>query len=273
MAPLEIKKSTGETQDFDEEKLLRSLCLAGASDELAQKIVTQLKINIPEGASTKKVFTQAFRLLKKESKFLASQYSLAKSIHELGPDGFLFEQYVCAIFSAMGYESSTNYFAKGRCVKHEIDIIAKNDSKVIFCECKFHNHPTYKNDLKTALYVQARHEDLKANSTNNLSEFWLISNTKFSKDAIEYAECVGLKLLGPNYPHKSALADLAKKYHVHPITCLTSLKKIDAKKLLKQKVVLTKQLIDNPKILEDLKIKATNREQIIKEATTLMQIQ
>lgn len=272
MSPYEIKKSSGEAQEFDEKKLLRSLRFAGASNELANKIVARIRLKIPEGASTRNVFSEAFRLLKKESKALASQYSLAKSIHELGPDGFLFEKYICAIFQAMGYESSTNHFAKGRCVRHEIDIVAKNDTKVIFCECKFHNHPSYKNDLKTALYVQARHEDLKANSENKLTEFWLISNTQFSKDAIEYAECVGLKILGPNYPHKSALADLAKKYHVHPITCLTGLKKGDAKRLLQQKIVLTQELIDNPKLLEKLQIKAIYRDQIITEAKNLMGI-
>lgn len=268
----EIKKITGESQEFDKNKLLRSLRFAGASDELANTIVAQVEKKVPEGASTKKVFAEAFRLLKKESRILASQYSFPKSIHELGPDGFLFEKFICALFNAMGYQASTNQFAKGKCVRHEIDIIAKQNNKVLFCECKFHNHPAYKNDLKTALYVQARHEDLKSNSQNKLTEFWLISNTKFSKDAIQYAECAGLKLLGPNYPHESALADLAKKFHVHPITCLTSLKKIDAKRLLKQKVVLIQELIDNPKVLEKLNLNSDYSERIIQEAKNLLQI-
>jgi hypothetical protein len=269
MSPNEVKKSTGVFEKFDEAKLYKSLMFAGASEKQAKKIVDTVKSKVPEGASTRKVFNQAFRLLKKESKVLASQYSLIKSVQELGPDGYLFEKFMCGIFQAMGYQASTNSFARGKCVKHEIDILAKKPNKRIFCECKFHNHPGYKNDLKTALYVQARHMDLRENPENQLTEFWLISNTKFTKDAIDYAECSGLKLLGPNYPTRKALADMAKKYKVHPITCLTSLRKADAKILMKKKVVLTKELLANPKLLDDLRLTKEQSDQILIEARNL----
>lgn len=272
MTPDKIKKSSGEFELFNEDKLYRSLVIAGASEKQARRIVSQVKKKVPEGSSTRKIFSHAFRLLKKESKLLASHYSLSKSIHELGPDGFLFEKYICALFHSMGYEASTNHYLSGKCVKHEIDILAKKNNETIYCECKFHNHPSYKNDLKTALYVQARHEDIKSNPDNNLSEFWLISNTKFSTDAIDYSECAGLKILGPNYPHKEALGDLSKRFHVYPITCLTSLKKIYVKSLLKDGIILTKELIDSPKLLDKLNLPYEEKEKTLTEIKTLMRL-
>lgn len=270
MKRIEVEKSSGEIESFNEHKLLQSLIFAGATPKQAHKIVKIVKEKAQNGISTRKVFAQAFRLLKKESKVLASHYSLSKSIHELGPDGFLFEKFISALFKAMGFETSTNNYVSGKCVKHEVDIIAKKANECIYCECKFHNHPSFKNDLKTALYVQARFQDLKSNSANNLSSFWLISNTKFSSDAIDFAKCSGLTLLGPNYPHKKALGDLAKQYHVQPITCLTTLKKSDAKKLLKKEVLLIKQLLKNPNHLDDLKLNDDQKVRIIKEIKNLV---
>lgn len=266
----EVKKSSGEFEKFNEQKLYRSLVLAGASKEQAKKIVYLVKRRVTPGCSTRKVFSLAFRLLKKESKVLASQYSLTKSIHELGPDGFLFEKYICALFKKMGYLASTNNSIEGKCVRHEVDIIAQKKSKKIYCECKFHNHPSYKNDLKTALYVQARHADIKENPLNKLSDFWLISNTKFSSDAIKYSECVGLKLLSPNYPRTKALGDLAKKFHVHPITCLTTLKKKHAKKLLSDGIILASDILRNPKSLEHINIGNFEKDNILNEIKNLL---
>lgn len=269
MTPSEIKKSSGEFEEFNKQKLYKSLIFAGASENQAKRIVEIVRKRIHEGTSTRKVFAHAFRLLKKESKILASQYSFSKSIHELGPDGFLFEKYICSLFSAMGYRASTNHYINGKCVKHEVDIIATKNNQKIFCECKFHNHPAYKNDLKTALYVQARHVDIMENSDNDLDEFWLISNTKFSNDAIDYSKCTGLKLLGPNYPQKHALGDLAKKYHVHPITCLTSLKKKYAKLLLKRDFIIASEILKDLKILDQLSVPKDEQEMIIDEIKNL----
>ena len=56
---------------------------------------------------------------------------MPKAIHELGPDGYHFEQFIAAIFKAQGYKISTNNIIKGRCVKHELDVIAKKNNKNI----------------------------------------------------------------------------------------------------------------------------------------------
>lgn len=245
-----IKKNSGDEEEFSKRKLEYSLVCAGASKDQATRISSQVYTKCSAGHTTKKIYNEAFKILKKESKILASQYSMTKAISELGPDGYNFEKFVSSVFRGLGFESSSNHIKRGRCVKHEIDVIARKGKRVVFSECKFHNSPTTKNDLKTALYVYARYLDLKENPENELTEFWLISNTKFSKDAIQYANCVGLTLLGPNFPARNALADMAKETKVYPVTALTTLKKAHARALLKNGFVLSYEVQKDPSILQ-----------------------
>lgn len=262
-----IKKSTGEFEEFSKEKLKYSLIISGATADQANAILKQISPYIAKGISTKKIYRLAFRQLKKVDKKLASNYSLTKSIHELGPEGFHFEKFICEIFRAKGYEAKTNVRLDGKCVSHEIDVMASKPKYNVGCECKFHNRVGIKNDLKTTLYVKARYDDLMANPQNNLKEFWLISNTKFSKDAIQYANCAGLRLLGPNYPRSHALADLALKYKIFPITCISSLKKSEAKLLLNNGIILTKDLINKKNLLKKFGIEKI--EEVIDEILNL----
>ena len=269
MNAFNILKKSGKSEEFNRQKLEYSLVCAGATRELSKRITSEVYSCCSEGTSTRKIFNHAFRLLKKESKTIAAQYSMPKAIHELGPDGYNFEKFIAAIFKSQGYSVTSNKIIKGRCVKHELDVIAKKQGKNIYCECKFHNKAGTKNDLKTALYVHSRYLDLKENPECDITEFWLISNTKFSKDAIEYAKCVGLHLLGPNYPCHNALADLAKKTHIHPITALTSLKKTHARQLLKKGIVLTFEIAKNQETLDSLSLSDEQKHNIIAEVEAL----
>ena len=62
---------------------------------------------------------------------------------------------------------------------------------------KFHNELGMKSDLKVALYVKARVDDLKKHKAERgerpIDEGWIITNTKFSKMAVQYANCNGMK--------------------------------------------------------------------------------
>ena len=140
--------------------------------------------------------------------------------------------------------------ARGRCVEHEIDVIAWNDSKLIIAEAKFHNDIVLKSDLKVALYVGARFDDLKETlfdaegEKRKYDEAYLITNTKFTSSAIEYAECKGLALIGWNYPSGANLHNMIEDFNLHPITALTTLTGSEKRELLSNGIVLCKQLVD-----------------------------
>jgi hypothetical protein len=250
-----IVKATGEREEFDPQKLRSSLQRARAGSETIEKVLNQVQKELKDGASTKDIYVHAFALLRKEEKPAAISYSLRKAILDLGPTGFPFEQFVAEIFRAKGFETTTDYIAQGQCVEHEIDIVAWNESKLIMTEAKFHNELGIKSDLKIALYIQARWEDLadqKFAEFNNrkLDEGWLVTNTKFSESAIKYAMCKNMKLVGWNYPAQGNLQDLVEECHLHPITCLESITPSDEKLLMEAGIVLCKQARDNRDILK-----------------------
>ena len=267
-----IKKNSGEKEQFSKDKLVYSLIYAGASKDLARKIADEVYGKCFSGMSTRKIYSLAFAKLKKVSRSLASQYSIRKALLELGPDGYHFEKFIASLFEAKGYKVKTNQDKQGRCVRHEVDVIATRATEVNYCECKFHNRSGIKNDLKVALYVKARGDDLKENKENNLTRFWLISNTKFSKDAIQYSECAGLKLLGPTYPRESSLMYWIKETRNHPITSLTTLKKQDTKAVLKAGIVNINELLKSRALLSKIGYTDQQIEKIFNEVKELKRV-
>lgn len=272
MNALQILKNSGNYEEFSLDKLIRSLMKSGLSEDKARQIASLLKAKCDDKTTTKKLYRQALNLIKKESKVLASKYSMSKSITALGPDGYHFEKFVSKVFEGLGYESRTNLFLHGKCIKHEVDVMAKNASETFYCECKFHNNQSTKNDLKTALYVNARYQDIRSNPNNKIDSFWLISNTKFSKDAITYSECAGLTLLGPNYPEANTLTQLATKARVFPIAALTCLKKKHIKLLLEQHCITVNDLYKNNDLYQLLDFKDSEYLKIEKEIESLIKV-
>jgi hypothetical protein len=161
------------------------------------------------------------------------------------------------------------------CVTHEVDVTAQKDNRHIMVECKFHNQPGVKSDVKVALYVQARFEDVakkwqqEPSHGQRFHEAWLVTNTKLTTDAIRYASCVGMTAIGWRFPEDNSLEHLIEQFNLHPLTCLTSLSDTRKQSLLSQGVVLCKELIDNPNTLQLVGANETEIKQIIQEAKEL----
>src|SRR6185503_5142356 len=117
---------------------------------------------------------------------------------------------------------------------------AERRGKRIGIEAKFHNDPGGKTDIKDALYVKARYDDLRAAplASQKVDEGWLVTNTRFTRNAIHYAQCSGLTLLGWDYPSNRGLFTMIETARVHPLTCLTTLSQGEKQRLLEQKIVL-----------------------------------
>ena len=267
-----ISKATGEREEFNSQKLLSSLMRAQASREIAEKIVAQIESELKEGDTTREIYHHAFKLLEDEERPAAVRYSLRRAIMELGPTGFPFENFIAEIFRTKGFETTTDFIAQGECAEHEIDITAWNKDKLIMIEAKFHNEYGVKSDLKVALYIKSRWDDLANQEFENfgpnkrrLDEGWLITNTKFSESAIKYAKCRNMKLIGWNYPEKGNLQDMVEEAHLHPITCLNSITQSDEKLLMEAGIILCKQAKDNPDILKQTGLSNEKIEKMMKE--------
>lgn len=276
---IQITKADGNKELFEEQKLIDSLKNSGGSDEIIEEILSHIEKEMYDGMPTSEIYSRAFKLLRSHSLPIAVKYSLRRALSELGPDGFPFEKYVAKIFETWGYNTLTDQSVLGVCVPHEVDVVAWNESKLIMVEAKFHNELDMKSDLKVVLYIKARFDDLKGNMFDyggikrNLTEGWLITNTKFTEQAIKYGECNGVKMLGWNYPRKGNLQDIIEELHLHPFTCLVSVSNTFKRELLSKGVVLCMDIYNNPEVLDEVGMKSPEKEEVIKEIKEVCGIQ
>ena len=265
-----IIKADGVRELFDREKLLRSLRKIGTEKETAEMIVFKIEADLTEGNTTREIYKKAFTLLKKHQRPVALRYSLKRAIAELGPSGFPFEKFVAEIFKAQGYQAVTDQIAMGTCVPHEVDVVAYNDQELIMTEAKFHTDFSTHSDLKVALYIKARFDDLQGSifkyggKERKLTKGMLITNTNFSSTAIQYGECAHLNMIGWNYPRDNNLHHLIERFNLVPVTVLTTLTQTEKKMFLANNIVLSKQLGDFGLLksygFDDLKAQSVVRE-------------
>ena len=120
-----ITKASGESVPFSADKLKLSLERAGANEDEIDRIIEEISSELYEGISTKKIYRTAFNLLKKDSGHLAAKYHLKRAIMELGPSGYPFEKFIGEILRYQGYKTTVGEIVQGKCVNHEIDVIAE----------------------------------------------------------------------------------------------------------------------------------------------------
>jgi len=273
---LTITKSDGTKQLFEEEKLADSLRRAGAALEAIDEIVDEVEAKMKDGMTTDEIYKAAFQLLRKHSQTVAVKYSIRRALLELGPEGFPFERFVARMFQSWKYETLTDQTVLGSCISHEIDVVAWDAKKLIMVEAKFHNEFGLKSDSKVALYIQARREDLQEISFDyggikrTFSEFWLVTNTKFTDQAITYGGCKDLKMVGWNYPEKGNLHDLIDQNGLHPVTCLTLLTHQEKKDLIGRGVIVCIDLEKRADILKEIGVKEDRIAKIKEEAALIV---
>lgn len=264
-----IAKSDGTTQLFDRNKLLSSLARSGAAPDMAEEVTREIEKNVSSGATTQEIYSRAFAHLKRHKHGAAARYSLKLAILNFGPSGFPFESYIAELFRAEGYKAKVDQIIRGACVEHEVDVVVDKKTETIYAEAKFHNTAGFKTDLKTTLYVEARVEDIAAYHKTTIARGLLVTNTKFTSYAVQYARCKGLELLGWEYPHGATLQDRIEKARLYPVTALTTLNNREKTALLKDRVVLCRALPDEGEALTRAGISGRKANRVMEEVGVL----
>jgi hypothetical protein len=266
----DIIKNNGETELFDPEKLRHSLRRSGASDVVVNEITKQIEESLKDGMTTSDIYQNAFKILDRKERKPAVKYSIRRSILNMGPSGFPFEKFVAELFEAKGYKTETGVFVKGKCIEHELDMVAYKENKLILAEVKFHNKLEIKTDTKVALYIKARLDDLReeeftfGGDKRNMTTGLLVTNTKFTHTAKKYVKCAGgMELISWDYPEKGNLYDMIEETATHPITCIPQLTKRNKEELLEKGIVNCQSLKDNTGILKEIGIKDPEIENIM----------
>lgn len=253
-----VLKANGVREAFEPEKLKASIMRSGASAEEAEQVLEHLLPELYNDISTGEIYRHAFEILRSLERPVARRYSLRRAVMDLGPSGFPFEDFIAQILEAKGFKCLTRQTVLGGCVPHEVDVVAWNSTKLIMCEAKFHNELGIKSDIKVALYIKARFDDIKENVFNYggenrpITDAWLITNTKFSSTAIHYGVCKNLTMIGWNYPEKGNLQDMIEESGLHPVTCLSTLSAGEKKLLLDRKIVFCSSIKSDPSLLKEV---------------------
>ncbi len=272
-----IQKANGSLVLFNREKLVGSLVRSGAKEVQANSIADEIEIHLVQGMKTQKIYQKAFKLLRSGNRPAASNYQLKRAVMDLGPSGYPFEHLVSAIFRHQGYQVKTGIIMQGICVTHEVDVFAENEHEVNFIECKFHNQPGVKSDVKIAMYVNSRVIDLKnrwlkdhPDEKRKISG-GLVTNTKLTEDARVFASCSGILGIGWDTPHKLAIMEQLTDMRLLPITLIPSLTKREREEIVKNGIVLCRELIQAEEKMESLMIESYRIEKLIAEAKEIME--
>jgi hypothetical protein len=272
---IRVTKMSGDQVLFDEEKLKRSLRRSRADEDIIAEVMAKVKTQLYDSMPTKDIYNLAFSYLKKHSSFSASRYKLKSAILELGPSGFPFEKYIAELLKYNKYTTEVGTIVQGHCVSHEIDIIAINEEKHLIIECKFHSDQRRFCDIKVPLYIHSRFKDVelklkeKHPQGNKTYLGGLVTNTRFSSDALQYGNCMGMFMLGWDYPLNRSLKMLIDQSGLHPLTSLLTLTKNEKEQLLTVGIVLCRDLIKEEKKLRSINISEPRIRKILEEVSSI----
>lgn len=273
MASYQVIKINGEKEDFSPKKVYYSAMRAGAPAFLAKNIAKEVEGEVYNGIKTTEIFKKVKDRLKKESFQLSLRFNLKEGMKKLGPAGFVFEDFVRQIFSRLGMKVKGNKILSGKCCSYEIDFIAEKEGKIYIGECKYRNSGEDKIDVNVCLKAFAILDDVKsAGKFSPDLNFLIVTNSKFTNQAIKYSNCKGIKLLGWNYPKNEGLEDLIDKYKLYPITILPSFKSYQAEIFKSEGVMLVDEILglDIVKFSKKVNIPKNQLESLKREAEALL---
>ncbi len=271
---MKITKADGGVEEFKPQKLISSLKKAGANPQEISRIVSSIESSLLDSMKTQMIYQKAFQMLRESDEPIAAKYSLRRAVFGLGPTGFPFEDFLGKIFEAEGYQTKRRLILKGKCATHEIDLAAYSPSHSFVAEAKFHMHPGIKSDLQVAMYSYARYLDLESarickEDVCGIISLSVITNTKFTEAAIQYAKCSGIDLLSWDYPKHNSLHSKIEKLGVYPITTLARLSTTQKQVLLSNGVILCSEIIKNPQELQRIGLSGTKIDAVLREAVAL----
>lgn len=277
---MDVIKTTGEKEIFSSDKLCQSIVDSGAPKQMAETICKAVEDKIEPGATTTKIWRMALGHLIKEDLRLGVDYSLRRGLAALGPTGFLFEQFVEALLQAYDFNTQRNVMMSGASgVVHEIDVLARQGERHALVEAKYKNQNELKTSVDVIMYAGARLDDIEAyqqknekGGSRNKHEMWVVTNTKFTKSSIKYAQYKNITLIGWKYPRGGGLEQLIAEKRMYPITVLPSLSPDEREKFTRKGIILVRDLLpyDPTYIAAEFDVPPEIARMIVEEAYVLV---
>lgn len=272
-----IKKASGHAEIFSKDKIRSSFIRSGVSKNLADETARLIEKRLKPTTSSEELYRHAHKYLLEKRPEAAARYSLKRAIMQLGPAGYIFERYMARIFEKYGYTTKVGQIIKGYCVNHEIDVVALKKGRHYMIECKYHNRPGTRSDVKVALYTYGRFLDVEKmwrsirGHRDLFHQPWLVTNTRCTSEAIKYARCVNLRIVAWRYPPSRGLEYFIEKKRLYPVTILPSLSISAARRLSVGGVLLAEDVLkySAEELIRNFSLKPSTAAQALKQARWL----
>jgi hypothetical protein len=243
-----VTKADGTRQLFDREKVIRTCLRMGTSRKIADDVAEKVESRLYDGISTSKILQMTFRLLRKYKPAIRHLLDLRKglSLMDSKPE---FETFVQILLAHSGFEVTPNRLVMGRCVKHEVDAIARKDGVTYFVEAKHHVNYHTLTGLDESRIARAVLEDVTegfelGKSNLKIDRAMIVTNTRYSEHASRYGKCRNILQIGWSSPTDLCLQNIIEVKNLYPLTCLRDLKRETKTKLANSGIVLLKQLFE-----------------------------
>ncbi len=208
-----VTKFDGRNEKFSREKIVSACLNVGLDRQKADEISRRIEGRVKGGLYSEDIY----RMITEEAGGKHSKLlRLREAISRLDPRSF--EIYVKRILENNGYTCTWNRIFDGKCIDHQVDVVAEKGGKKYIVECKHHRNPHRYLGLGVALQVQARLEDILDKGDNYMA--WLVTNTKFSEHAKTYAGKKDILMTGWRYKSEFALDSLVHGSKMYPVTLL-----------------------------------------------------
>lgn len=267
---MKVIKGTGEMAEFDEERVKNNMMRAGATLEMAQKVLEDIRPKLVDGMSTFALHNLVKVALQKRSTCVACRYNLRDAILHLGPAGFNFEFYITELLRAHGYDAKLPPgMLRGACVEHEVDVVAHKDGRSFFIEAKFRNTKEDVVNLKDIMATWSRFLDLADGASLGYVEHFdtcmIMTNARFTDSARKFAECKGMRLVGWDYPKDFALPSMIDQTTLYPVTVIDDFRPEEVSALASAGLLLCKNIegLEPEELSERIKVPITRAKEMI----------
>ncbi|MBU0619431.1 hypothetical protein KKD62_04325 [Patescibacteria group bacterium] len=279
---LTVINCQGKEEQFSFKKVYHSARRAGVDHKLAKQIAEKIEAESYPGIETRKIFHRIKSILDQQAPATSMRFSLKKGMRKLGPTGFPFEKYVKRVLENHGFKIKINQLVPGQCLSaYEIDFVGEDKTRAVFVgECKYRVAAGDRVDLEKALANYARFLDIGNGSflrqnyqVGQKLKSLLVTNAKFTSQAIKYSRCMGVELLGWRYPQNQGLEYLIESKQLYPITILPSVTPALLQIFSQQQIMLAKGLLEHPvtELEKKLGLQAGQLQPLVKETQVLLE--
>jgi len=217
-----VRKWDGTLEPFDRGKAVRTCHRLKLSQREAEEVVDEIERRLYEGIPSKSIMDMILEFGKSHRSHLGHMVDLREAMAAMRPKPD-FEQFVAILLQEAGYKTVTNQVLYGKCVDHEIDVIALKEGETIYVEVKHHTQPHTFTGLDTFLEVNSVFEDLKdgylaGRHSFNFTRPLLVLNTKVSDHARRYSACRGIGAIGWSIPEHAGIESMVHEKSLYPVT-------------------------------------------------------